>query len=107
MQYTKVAFMLLVSVCLSLAKPENSFFKYGVNDPNTGDMKDQHEIRSPDGNSVSGYYRLLEPDGLMRTVTYTADPINGFRADVKHSLVDSQLGLDARAFEPLAYPAYI
>lgn len=28
----------------------------------------------------SGQYSLVEPDGSIRTVDYTADPINGFNA---------------------------
>lgn len=59
-------------------------FKYGVNDPSTGDYKTQEEYRK-DG-IVQGSYSLAEPDGTIRTVTYTADHINGFNAIVnKHA----------------------
>lgn len=59
-------------------------FKYGVNDPSTGDYKTQEEYRK-DG-IVQGSYSLAEPDGTIRTVHYTADHINGFNAVVdKHS----------------------
>lgn len=59
-------------------------FKYGVNDPSTGDYKTQEEYRK-DG-IVQGTYSLAEPDGTIRTVHYTADHINGFNAVVdKHS----------------------
>jgi len=50
-------------------------FGYSVSDPTTGDQKSQTETR--DGDVVSGQYSLVEPDGAVRTVTYTADPING------------------------------
>lgn len=30
-----------------------------------------------------GSYSLVEPDGTVRTVIYTADPINGFNAIVQ------------------------
>ncbi|XP_063219903.1 cuticle protein 19-like [Bacillus rossius redtenbacheri] len=58
-------------------------FKYGVHDPHTGDVKNQWESR--DGDVVKGSYSLVEPDGSVRTVDYTADKHNGFNAVVKKS----------------------
>lgn len=55
-------------------------YKYGVNDYHTGDVKSQHETR--DGDVVKGSYSLVEPDGSVRTVDYTADKHNGFNAVV-------------------------
>lgn len=55
-------------------------FKYGVNDYHTGDIKSQQETR--DGDVVKGSYSLVEPDGSIRTVHYTADDHNGFQATV-------------------------
>lgn len=55
-------------------------FKYGVTDLHTGDVKSQHESR--DGGIVKGQYSLVEPDGSVRTVDYTADPVHGFNAVV-------------------------
>jgi hypothetical protein len=55
-------------------------FKYGVSDYHTGDVKSQHEHR--DGDVVKGQYSLVEPDGSIRTVDYTADKHNGFNAVV-------------------------
>jgi len=49
----------------------------------TGDSKQAHESR--DGDVVKGQYSLVEPDGAIRTVTYTADPVNGFNAVVERS----------------------
>jgi hypothetical protein len=54
-----------------------------VADPTTGDNKKQEETR--DGDYVHGSYSLVEADGRLRTVTYTADPLNGFNAVVSHS----------------------
>lgn len=34
---------------------------------------------------ISGQYSLVEPDGSVRTVDYTADPIHGFNAVVSKS----------------------
>ncbi|XP_013187594.2 cuticle protein 19 [Amyelois transitella] len=58
-------------------------FNYGVADHTTGDVKSQHETR--DGDVVKGQYSLVEPDGSVRTVDYTADPIRGFNAVVSKS----------------------
>ncbi|KAE8573365.1 cuticle protein 18.6-like [Halyomorpha halys] len=55
-------------------------FSYSVNDALTGDSKGQSETR--DGDVVQGTYSLAEPDGSIRTVDYTADPVNGFNAYV-------------------------
>ena len=64
------------------AHPQYSF-SYSVHDAVTGDNKDQHETR--DGDVVTGQYQLVEPDGTLRTVDYTADPVNGFNAVVNRS----------------------
>lgn len=53
-------------------------FSYSVSDPHTGDHKSQHESR--DGDVVHGYYNLLQPDGSVREVKYSADDHNGFNA---------------------------
>ncbi|PSN50716.1 Cuticle protein 8 [Blattella germanica] len=58
-------------------------FKYGVHDSHTHDIKEQHESR--DGDKVTGYYKLVEPDGTTRTVHYSADKHNGFTAHVEKS----------------------
>lgn len=60
--------------------PPKYAFKYGVNDYHTGDVKSQHETR--DGDVVKGQYSLVEPDGSIRTVDYTADKHSGFNAVV-------------------------
>lgn len=66
-----------------LQSPPKYAFKYGVADPTTGDVKSQQEER--DGDVVKGQYSLVEPDGSVRTVDYTADPVNGFNAVVSKS----------------------
>ena len=60
-------------------------YKYGVNDPTTGDIKHQSESRN--GDFVKGEYSLVDPDGTVRTVRYTADPANGFNAVVEKTPV--------------------
>lgn len=58
-----------------------SSFAYDVADPNTGDYKSQVETRS--GGNVVGQYSLLDSDGTKRTVDYSADDVNGFKAVVR------------------------
>ena len=55
--------------------PAKYEFSYSVEDPHTGDHKSQHESR--DGDVVKGEYSLLQPDGSIRKVEYTADDHNG------------------------------
>ncbi|XP_035896691.1 cuticle protein-like [Anopheles stephensi] len=62
------------------ANPQYSF-SYGISDSLTGDSKSQQESRS--GDVVQGSYSVVDPDGLKRTVDYTADPHNGFNAVVR------------------------
>ncbi|KAG8237285.1 hypothetical protein J437_LFUL017490 [Ladona fulva] len=61
----------------------NYQFNYGVHDAHTGDQKSQTEHR--EGDVVKGQYSLVEPDGTVRTVDYSADPHNGFNAVVHKS----------------------
>ncbi|CAH0407837.1 unnamed protein product [Chilo suppressalis] len=58
-------------------------FSYAVNDPHTGDHKSQSEHRH--GDVVKGQYSLVEPDGNVRSVHYTADDHHGFVAAVHHT----------------------
>ncbi|XP_017784710.1 PREDICTED: uncharacterized protein LOC108568247 [Nicrophorus vespilloides] len=62
--------------------PAHYSFEYGVNDAHTGDVKNQHEER--DGDVVKGYYTLVQPDGVTRTVHYTSDAHSGFNANVEY-----------------------
>ncbi|XP_055373527.1 cuticle protein 21 [Condylostylus longicornis] len=60
-------------------------FAYNVQDAITGDSKSQQEVR--DGDVVRGSYSVADPDGTIRTVFYTADPVNGFNAVVERGPV--------------------
>uniref|UniRef100_A0A0K2TLV6 Cuticular protein RR2 family member 4 [Nasonia vitripennis] n=1 Tax=Lepeophtheirus salmonis TaxID=72036 RepID=A0A0K2TLV6_LEPSM len=57
-------------------------FGYSVSDTLTGDTKTREETR--DGDVVRGSYSVADPDGRIRTVTYTADAENGFQAKVTY-----------------------
>ncbi|EDW67047.1 larval cuticle protein A2B [Drosophila virilis] len=56
-------------------------YSYDVQDTLSGDSKGHVEER--DGDVVRGEYSLIDADGFKRTVTYTADSINGFNAVVR------------------------
>lgn len=71
--------------------PVNYSFHYDVNDPHTGDVKSHHETRN--GDVVSGFYTLVEPDGTVRTVKYKADKHSGFNAVVERKKPDFDIGL--------------
>jgi hypothetical protein len=58
-------------------------YTYSVADPETGDYKSASESR--DNGIVQGSYSLVEPNGNLRTVEYTADAVNGFNAIVKNT----------------------
>ncbi|XP_072941038.1 cuticle protein 8-like isoform X2 [Epargyreus clarus] len=62
-----------------VAKPDYHY-AYGVEDPHTGNLQKHQENR--EGDVVRGEYSLVEPDGSIRLVRYTADPKNGFQAVV-------------------------
>lgn len=74
-----------------VVKPDGNVFKvhpqykfeYLVHDKKTGDVKQQREER--DGDVVKGAYSIVEPDGNVRTVEYTADWKTGFHAQVKNT----------------------
>ncbi|XP_071439719.1 cuticle protein 21-like [Hetaerina americana] len=56
-------------------------YSYDVSDSKTGDSKAQTETRT--GDIVKGNYRVVEPDGTLRTVFYVATPEKGFQAVIR------------------------
>lgn len=69
--------------------PAKYDFSYSVHDTETGDIKQQHEVR--DGDNVQGQYSLVDSDGLHRIVDYTADEVNGFQATVRREPLTKSL----------------
>ena len=70
-------------------------FGYSVSDRDSGDSKTRQESR--DGDLVTGSYTVADPDGRLRTVTYTADSVHGFQAKVTY---DGEEGPVAIPFNP-------
>ncbi|XP_017042471.1 protein Ycf2 [Drosophila ficusphila] len=62
-----------------VARPEYSF-AYGVEDGKTRVLQNRKETRH--GDEVRGVYSVVDPDGTLRVVKYTADDANGFQAEV-------------------------
>ena len=62
--------------------PAQYNFGYSITDSVTGDSKSRQESR--DGDVVSGSYSVADPDGRIRTVTYTADDVHVFQATVTY-----------------------
>lgn len=86
---------------LSQAYPKYSF-NYGVIDGYTGDSKSAWEER--DGDTVKGEYSVVEADGTIRTVSYTADDRNGFNAVVTRSEPpkNTKSAVEVKTFVPVA-----
>ncbi|XP_044762468.1 larval cuticle protein A2B-like [Coccinella septempunctata] len=78
-------------------------YGYDVKDGLTGDSKSQHETR--DGDVVQGQYSVVDPDGTLRTVDYTADPVNGFNAVVSKQPLQAKVAVAKVAAAPVAYAA--
>ncbi|KAI9557643.1 hypothetical protein GHT06_017471 [Daphnia sinensis] len=57
-------------------------FRYNIANPISGDYKSQAESRDGDG-VVTGMYKVLQPDGCVRVVHYTADAM-GFHPTVTY-----------------------
>ncbi|XP_027237316.1 cuticle protein 7-like [Penaeus vannamei] len=57
-------------------------FAYGVVDHYSGN--DYSHNSNSDGNVVKGEYRVLLPDGRTQIVSYTADHVNGYVAEVTY-----------------------
>lgn len=62
--------------------PKQYRFSYAVKDHRSGDDF-SHTQRQQNG-AVQGNYQVQLPDGRMQIVKYTADDVNGYRADVSY-----------------------
>ncbi|XP_045483692.1 cuticle protein 19.8-like [Harmonia axyridis] len=92
--------VLVASLAFANAGNPQYEFGYDVQDGLTGDSKNQFETRS--GDFVQGQYSLNDPDGTRRIVDYTADPINGFNANVRKEPLISKAVVAAPAIAKIA-----
>ncbi|XP_022113262.1 cuticle protein 19.8 isoform X2 [Pieris rapae] len=61
-------------------------FGFDVNDDQYTNYQNRKEQR--DGDVIKGSYSVVDSDGFIRTVTYTADPKEGFKAEVSRKPTD-------------------
>ncbi|XP_045493372.1 activating signal cointegrator 1 complex subunit 2 homolog isoform X2 [Colias croceus] len=61
-------------------------FGFDVNDDQFTNYQNRKEQR--DGDVIKGSYSVVDSDGFIRTVTYTADPKEGFKAEVSRKPTD-------------------
>jgi len=61
-------------------------FAFDVKDDDLTNYQNRQEER--DGGVIKGSYSVVDPDGYVRTVTYTADSKNGFQAKVTREPTD-------------------
>lgn len=82
------------------AKPDYHY-AYGVEDPLTGNQQNHKEHR--DGDVVRGEYSLVEPDGSVRLVRYTADPKNGFQVSASIKMCYTSLRFQFPSIKPRGF----
>jgi len=66
-------------------------FSFDVKDDEFTNYQNRKEQR--EGDKISGSYSVVDSDGYIRTVTYTADPKEGFKADVSREPTDIRVKL--------------
>lgn len=45
----------------------------------------QNRKESREGDQIKGSYSVVDSDGFIRTVTYTADPVGGFKVIINYT----------------------
>jgi hypothetical protein len=68
------------------AEPQSYQFGFDVKDDEFTNYQNRKEVK--DGNVIKGSYSVVDSDGFIRTVTYTADPKEGFKAEVVREPTD-------------------
>ncbi|KAK9503170.1 hypothetical protein O3M35_011796 [Rhynocoris fuscipes] len=64
-------------------------FGFDIKDDEFTNYQGRKEQR--EGDKISGQYSVVDSDGYIRTVTYTADPLGGFKADVVREPTDIKI----------------
>lgn len=106
--YPAATYVSAPAAVYSPVNPNPSYaYKYGVSDPSTGDYKTAEESLS--NGVVQGQYSLAESDGTVRTVSYTADDVHGFVAQVSKGskVIASAAPVSAPVYAPaVSAPVY-
>ena len=56
--------------------------EWGIQDDENNNVYSHREVS--EGNDVQGEYRVLLPDGRTQVVSFYADPVNGYNAEVTY-----------------------
>lgn len=75
-------------------------FSFDISDDESTNYHNRKEQR--DGEKISGSYSVVDSDGFIRTVTYTADPEQGFKAEVSREPTNIQVKIPTPAPQPAA-----
>ncbi|CAB3243740.1 unnamed protein product [Arctia plantaginis] len=78
-------------------------FGFDVNDDQYTNYQNRKEQR--DGDVIKGSYSVVDSDGFIRTVTYTADPKEGFKAEVSRQPTDIVVKIPTPKPQTLQYQA--
>ncbi|XP_025418906.1 cuticle protein 19.8 [Sipha flava] len=70
-------------------------FSFDISDDESTNYHNRKEQR--DGEKISGSYSVVDSDGFIRTVTYTADPEEGFKAEVSREPTNIQVKIPSPA----------
>lgn len=70
-------------------------FGFDIKDDEFTNYQQRKEQR--EGDKISGSYSVVDSDGYIRTVKYTADPLEGFKADVVREPTDIKIKLPVPA----------
>jgi hypothetical protein len=68
------------------SEPQSYQFGFDVKDDEFTNYQNRKEVK--EGNVIKGSYSVVDSDGFIRTVTYTADPKEGFKAQVVREPTD-------------------
>jgi hypothetical protein len=75
-----------VTLYLFLQPSPSYQFGFDVKDDEFTNYQNRKEQR--EGNVIKGSYSVVDSDGFIRTVSYTADPKEGFKAEVVREPTD-------------------
>ncbi|KAF6204963.1 hypothetical protein GE061_019130 [Apolygus lucorum] len=79
-------------------------FGFDIKDDEFTNYQQRKEQR--EGDKISGSYSVVDADGYIRTVKYTADPLEGFKADVVREPTDIKIKFPVPAQQPQQQPEY-
>ncbi|XP_045462235.1 UPF0746 protein DDB_G0281095 [Harmonia axyridis] len=74
----------------------NPSYQFGFDVKDDLNTNYQNRKEQKEGNKITGSYSVVDSDGFIRTVTYTADPKEGFKAEVHRQPTDIVIKIPTR-----------